>query len=753
LTNTAGPAAALSATSGTPQSAGISTAFGSPLVAQIVDAEGNPVSDAGVTITFTPPATGASVTFAGGVNTAMTNASGAATSTAVTANGTTGGPFNVTASAPGLTSVNFSLTNTDVPASISVTSGSGQSATVSTAFAAPLVATVLDAGSNPVSGVIVTFAPPASGASATLAGGVNTATTNASGVATSAVVSANATAGGPYTVAATVVGVATAANFTLTNTAAVGTTQNFSYYLSGTENSEDLDNYSVAGSVTINTTTGAVTGGEQDYNDADFVTAFDPITGGQLTTDPTTGQGTLTITTADTSVGVEGTETLGVQFVNAKHALIIQFDQSATSSGSMDLQTLPTTLSGPFAFAIGGNAFNPDDDSLFSFAAGGIFTVSGTALTNGFFDLNLQGSVSFANAFPAGATISAPDAFGRGTITQTNLAETLAYYIVGPEAMRVIDIDLDDTAVGSAFGQGTSANTFTNATFPTSVFTVASNSDAFVFYAAVGTLVPAPEAPAVRPQGSTGPVMNNFTGVADVNELLTFLAEGAQTSGTYFIDLDGYGGFTYTSASTGDLSTLGLYAVDNAININDPNNTSTGLGGAFVVDLDENLVGIGVMVPQTDVATTSFAGNYAFGAQMLNDNGANEFNFAEVDFVGLGLAGSGGAFNGTGPLNDPFESLSSTLQVPAAGFSWTATADSSNPGSGRYVGAPLDVTIGASEPDEFTVAAYQANGGLLFWIEDDIDFGSFTGPITQSTFTAPTPAVKAKGQVRAKVKP
>ncbi|MGB0000458.1 MAG: hypothetical protein WBQ04_10100, partial [Candidatus Acidiferrales bacterium] len=66
--------------------------------------------------------------------------------------------------------------------------------------------------------VVVTFTPPATGASATFAGGVNTATTNASGVATSAAVTANGTAGGPYTVMAMVTGVATAANFSLTNT-------------------------------------------------------------------------------------------------------------------------------------------------------------------------------------------------------------------------------------------------------------------------------------------------------------------------------------------------------------------------------------------------------------------------------------------------------------------------------------------------------------------------------------------------------
>src|SRR5207245_6079482 len=65
----------------------------------------------GVVVTFTAPGSGASGTFAGGVNTATTNASGVATSATFTANATAGGPYNVVASATGATSANFSLTN------------------------------------------------------------------------------------------------------------------------------------------------------------------------------------------------------------------------------------------------------------------------------------------------------------------------------------------------------------------------------------------------------------------------------------------------------------------------------------------------------------------------------------------------------------------------------------------------------------------------------------------------------------------
>ncbi len=111
--------AGLAVTSGSDQSTEINTQFDSVLVATVTDTGNNGV--AGVSVTFTAPATGASLTFANtGTNTetVTTAADGTATSSAMTANSTAssfdGGAlkaYSVTASASGLTSVSFSLTN------------------------------------------------------------------------------------------------------------------------------------------------------------------------------------------------------------------------------------------------------------------------------------------------------------------------------------------------------------------------------------------------------------------------------------------------------------------------------------------------------------------------------------------------------------------------------------------------------------------------------------------------------------------
>ncbi len=216
LTNQAGAPATIAASAGTPQTTTVNTAFAAQLAATLTDQYGNPI--AGTTVTFTAPASGASGTFAGGLNTATTNASGLATAAVFSAN-TTAGAYAVTATAGSVTtSPGFALTNlAGAPASITATSGTPQSATIDTAFAKRLVATVKDQYGNPIAGATVTFTAPTSGASGTFAGGVDTAKTSAAGVAFTPVFTADGTAG-TYTVTAKAGAVTTSTGFVLTNT-------------------------------------------------------------------------------------------------------------------------------------------------------------------------------------------------------------------------------------------------------------------------------------------------------------------------------------------------------------------------------------------------------------------------------------------------------------------------------------------------------------------------------------------------------
>lgn len=115
----------IATTSGSGQSASINATFSAPLVATVLNGSGTGVS--GVTVTFTAPASGASGTFAGGNNTAVTGSSGTATSAAFTANAISGS-YVVTASAPGVTgTANFSLTNQGGPVGTTISINSTSS--------------------------------------------------------------------------------------------------------------------------------------------------------------------------------------------------------------------------------------------------------------------------------------------------------------------------------------------------------------------------------------------------------------------------------------------------------------------------------------------------------------------------------------------------------------------------------------------------------------------------------------------------
>ncbi|MGA7078456.1 MAG: hypothetical protein WBQ43_19735 [Terriglobales bacterium] len=746
LTNSAGPATSVTATSGSLQDATISTAFEAPLVATVLDANQNPVS--GVSVIFTaPPSSGASGTFTNGTatETDTTGANGMATSSTFTANANAGG-YAITATVAGVaTPADFSLTNiTGAVISITPTSGTPQSATVNAAFATPLVATVMANGS-PVSGATVTFEVPAAGASGTFAGGVNTAVTNANGMATSAPFTANGSVG-TYTVTATIASGAEPANFILTNAPI-----NYAFYLSGLEALNEYDGvpnfYALAGSVSVDGN-GNVLGGEQDYNDGVGLNSPEPspdiiLPGpGALVVDPTTGQGTLTLTTNNSSLGVGGIETLAVQFVNLNHALIVQFDGSATSSGSMDTQALASALNdGNYAFTLSGV-----DSGDLAVVYGGVFSISGggTALT-GTFDVDDFGAAINTPTLrtPFSGTITGPDSMGRGSITSAALAIQLNYYVVGPEAIRLIDVDnpntgnaTDDSAIGSAFGQGT--GTFNNASLGSSIFGVESNSLG-ALYAAAGMF-------------TTDGSGNLTSGIADDNEFgYGLLVPKAPISGSYTIMDNGYGSLTITAGDLGDVSVLGMYMTDPQLNLNDPNNTTPGLeGGALLADLDGfTLNGTGVLTPQTDTSTGSFAGSYAFGAQAYNNSRNNLLPGWEFDLVGQTSVSSLALSQATGLVSDPFYIFNATTDgTDTATFSGTAASDHLSPG--RYT-ITLGMALTGDDPAYGTVI-YQAAGGQLFWLDMDENGDSvFLGPLEQQGSLTGLPTAQ-KGGARTKLK-
>jgi hypothetical protein len=109
----------------------------------------------------------------------------------------------------------------EAPAAIAVAAGNNQSATVTTAFAAPLAADVRDAAGNLVQNVSVTFTAPVIGPRGRFGSAASvTVVTNAAGRATAPTLTADTTAGNFQVIAQAAGGSNPPTNFNLTNTPA-----------------------------------------------------------------------------------------------------------------------------------------------------------------------------------------------------------------------------------------------------------------------------------------------------------------------------------------------------------------------------------------------------------------------------------------------------------------------------------------------------------------------------------------------------
>jgi hypothetical protein len=282
-----------------------------------------------------------------------------ATATAFTANTLAGGPYNLAATATGLTTVNFSLTNTTGAAS-NMTPNAGttpQSAPVNTAFGIALAVTATDANSNSISGVSVTFTPPAqTGASGLFANNTGTtqATTGANGVATATTFTANAHGGGPYNVVATASGL-TAVNFALTNSMvlnAVSVTPNsgsgvgpttFNALYTDSAGASDLQSvyldFGAASFATHDCIAVYVPGANQLYLFSDTNTSLGPITlgsgGGTLSNSQCTlSSGSTGATFAGNNLSVPFNITFKTGYGGLKQEFILAESSNGTFSGA-----------------------------------------------------------------------------------------------------------------------------------------------------------------------------------------------------------------------------------------------------------------------------------------------------------------------------------------------------------------------------------------------------------------------------------
>ncbi len=231
------PPTELTLTAGTPQTATLGSAFATNLQVAFANGDGCPVTTAaGIPVTFSAPAAGASGSFsASGTNAVAvgSDASGTATAPPFTANYVAGSYTLTASSAYG--SISFSLTNVEGagssacatagnasasaggaparpagrPSKLAAGIGATQATPVGTRFPIGLAVTVTDTRKEPVPGALVTFAAPDRGPSGYFTPSRMTrrrrveVKSNACGIALAPAFTANRRAGG-YVVVASV---------------------------------------------------------------------------------------------------------------------------------------------------------------------------------------------------------------------------------------------------------------------------------------------------------------------------------------------------------------------------------------------------------------------------------------------------------------------------------------------------------------------------------------------------------------------
>jgi hypothetical protein len=455
----------------------------------------------------------------------------------------------------------------------------------------------------------------------------------------------------------------------------------YAYLVTGTDGNGF---YTAAGSISADGN-GNITTGEQDFEDPSTDSEGLSLTG-TYTITGSNGQGSMTL-----NVG-GNTETFSFVLGSSnKHGLIIEFDANATSSGTLDLQT-PTpfaAINGEFSFTASGQDLTLLNDGVFSPAAvGGVAALSsaGGTVSSGLADVNDAGELSSAQPFTG--TMTAPDSNGRGQLTFSTLALNFAYYEVQGEVLRIIEEDNNFLSAGTAYGQGA-----------TPAFTNSSLSGNYVFYDSASTPTFGVN---VLGQFNANGGGDFTTAYADTNDSGNFTHTSIASGSSYSILSGSSGRGTFTLPGTGgttqDAGNLMIYMVDPAINLLDPS-SSTGTGGALLLDIDANAVGIGLVVPQS---SGTFSGAYGANLQYFNSNG-------EVDLVGP-LTATSGSLSGTVDVNDD-----GTTQ-PAVTASGSFSADSNN--AGRYTGS---LTYGGNT---INGTYYQAsNGSVLFNDTDSNDIG------------------------------
>lgn len=468
------------------------------------------------------------------------------------------------------------------------------------------------------------------------------------------VFTASATAG-PVTVTATATEDGSAEDTATITVVPAGSNSLFNGHYVFFVRGNDSDGRFCVGGTIVADGNGNITGGEQDYSGGALLSGPDPVSG-SYSIGPD-GRGSLTLLVAGTELPNFGVETFSIAVASAGRALITQFDGTATADGSLDLQSAsamdPAAIDGAYAFITQG--WNYVNGVPISY--GGVLRMSapsgtldgGTYFANG-------GGISWSGA--VAGTVTAPDAYGRGTFT-LDWGLDFAYYAVQGQVLRLVGRNSPKWTVGgSMYGQGEAGanGTFSNASL---------SGDYVLFQAGYTSDGAMGLAGQLTADGAGGVV----SGVVDTNDAGTPTFSSIAGLATYTIGGDGAGSLILpaTVDTAGNISNLVIFAVDPAVNVLDPNSPSPG-GAALVMEFENHAMATGYIVPRSSGA---FGGSYALGLRY--------YTFTSQASCAGQTEVTGGGLSGSVDVND------NGAASPGVILSGTHSADAAN--EGRWTGS------------------------------------------------------------------
>ena len=345
------------------------------LVACSSGTSSGPNPPAPISVSFlTPPVTSLNVATSTGVIAVVSNdSSNAGVTWKVSCGSSSCGTISPASTASGAGATYTAPSAVPTPASITITATSVTDGSKSVSASITITST---APPPPISVSFVTQPPSSMVISTTssLAASVSNDTKNAGvnwtvacGSAQCGTFNPTATGSGSSTVYTAPSAVPTPATVTVTATSVTDTTKSVSatititaaappviadgtyvYHLSGQDNNL---NYYVVGAFTIKN--GVITGGEQDFTDANNF-GNDQLIPASSSITATAGNVQLVFATADSSIGVNGVLTLRGTPVSGTRMLLSEYDNFGAATGSLDLQTSTAAPSGAYAFAVNG---------------------------------------------------------------------------------------------------------------------------------------------------------------------------------------------------------------------------------------------------------------------------------------------------------------------------------------------------------------------------------------------------------------